>query len=199
VTCTASLSPVVKYHGLARRYLTARGFLMRPLLNGGTLGGRGPGRSAGRRVKRQHKIVLGLGLGLVTIYVGLNLFGDARTEADASAQRFIGLLKAGDYTQARDTLLHMKQPPTVEFLERWWSECTQNADASTHVELTDWSLKSSVTSSNSSARLAYSVGGSGSTVPIFLTVDLRDGEWLVTDFSCPMTGPSLERMKRLTR
>jgi len=31
---------VVKYHGLARRYLTGRGFLMRPLLNGGTLGGR---------------------------------------------------------------------------------------------------------------------------------------------------------------
>jgi hypothetical protein len=31
---------VVKYHGLARRYWTALGFLMRPLLNGGTLGGR---------------------------------------------------------------------------------------------------------------------------------------------------------------
>jgi hypothetical protein len=28
------------YHGLARRYLTPLGFLMRPLLNGGTLGGR---------------------------------------------------------------------------------------------------------------------------------------------------------------
>jgi hypothetical protein len=26
------------YHGLARRYRSARGFLMRPLLNGGTLG-----------------------------------------------------------------------------------------------------------------------------------------------------------------
>jgi hypothetical protein len=34
------LSPVVKYHGLARRYLMPSGFLMRPLLNGGTLGGR---------------------------------------------------------------------------------------------------------------------------------------------------------------
>jgi hypothetical protein len=31
---------VVEYHGLARRYLTALGLLMRPLLNGGTLGGR---------------------------------------------------------------------------------------------------------------------------------------------------------------
>jgi hypothetical protein len=31
---------VVKYHGLARRYLMPSGFLMRPLLNGGTLGGR---------------------------------------------------------------------------------------------------------------------------------------------------------------
>ena len=30
---------MVKYHGLARRFLTARGFLMRPLLNGGTLAG----------------------------------------------------------------------------------------------------------------------------------------------------------------
>jgi hypothetical protein len=40
VTCDASLSPVVKYHGLARRYLHCSGFLMRPLLNGGTLGGR---------------------------------------------------------------------------------------------------------------------------------------------------------------
>jgi len=28
---------VVKYHGLARRYLTPPRFLMRPLLNGGTL------------------------------------------------------------------------------------------------------------------------------------------------------------------
>ena len=39
MTCTASLSPVVKYHGLARRHLQPLGFLMRPLLNGGTLGG----------------------------------------------------------------------------------------------------------------------------------------------------------------
>ena len=29
---------MVKYHGLARRYRTPLGFLMRPLLNGGTLG-----------------------------------------------------------------------------------------------------------------------------------------------------------------
>jgi hypothetical protein len=33
----ASLSPVVKYHGLARCHLTPPRFLMRPLLNGGTL------------------------------------------------------------------------------------------------------------------------------------------------------------------
>jgi len=39
LTCSAYLSPVVKYHGLARRYLTALGFLMRPLLNGGKSGG----------------------------------------------------------------------------------------------------------------------------------------------------------------
>jgi hypothetical protein len=31
---------VVKYHGLARRHLMPHGFLMRPQLNGGTLGGR---------------------------------------------------------------------------------------------------------------------------------------------------------------
>jgi hypothetical protein len=31
VTTTASLSPVVKHHGLARRYLLPLGFLMRPL------------------------------------------------------------------------------------------------------------------------------------------------------------------------
>jgi hypothetical protein len=31
------LSPVVKYHGLARRYVLPPRFLMRPLLNGGTL------------------------------------------------------------------------------------------------------------------------------------------------------------------
>jgi len=36
-TVTASLSPVVKYHGLARCHLTRSGFLVRPLLNGGTL------------------------------------------------------------------------------------------------------------------------------------------------------------------
>jgi hypothetical protein len=39
VTGTASLSPVVKYHGLARRDLLPPRFLMRPLLNGGTLAG----------------------------------------------------------------------------------------------------------------------------------------------------------------
>jgi len=33
---------VVKYHGLARRYLEPTVLLMRPLLNGGTLGGRNP-------------------------------------------------------------------------------------------------------------------------------------------------------------
>jgi len=38
VTVTASLSPVVKYHGLACRYLQPPVLLMRPLLNGGTLG-----------------------------------------------------------------------------------------------------------------------------------------------------------------
>ena len=38
MTTTASLSPVVMYHGLARRYPQRLGFLMRPLLNGGTLG-----------------------------------------------------------------------------------------------------------------------------------------------------------------
>src|SRR5689334_4371707 len=33
-------SPVVKYHGLGHRLPKARGLLMRPQLNGGTLGGR---------------------------------------------------------------------------------------------------------------------------------------------------------------
>jgi len=41
VTCAVYFSPVVMYHGLARRHLMHLGFLMRPLLNGGTLGGRG--------------------------------------------------------------------------------------------------------------------------------------------------------------
>jgi hypothetical protein len=40
VTGTAVLSPVVKYHGLARCHLLPPAFLMRPPLNGGTLGGR---------------------------------------------------------------------------------------------------------------------------------------------------------------
>ena len=35
----ASLSPVVNYHGLARRHLLPLGLLMRPRLNGGTLAG----------------------------------------------------------------------------------------------------------------------------------------------------------------
>ena len=34
------LSPVVKYRGLGHRDLLPRDFLMRPQLNGGTLGGR---------------------------------------------------------------------------------------------------------------------------------------------------------------
>jgi hypothetical protein len=38
VTATSCPSPVVMYHGLACRYLIAPRFLMRPLLNGGTLG-----------------------------------------------------------------------------------------------------------------------------------------------------------------
>ena len=43
---TASLSPVVKYHGLGRRYLLPPRFLVRPLLNGGTLAGQA-GQRAG--------------------------------------------------------------------------------------------------------------------------------------------------------
>jgi len=39
VTTTASLSPVVKYHGLGHRHLEPHRLLMRPLLNGATLGG----------------------------------------------------------------------------------------------------------------------------------------------------------------
>ena len=39
MTITDSLSPVVMYHGLARRYLLPSRFLLRPLLNGSTLGG----------------------------------------------------------------------------------------------------------------------------------------------------------------
>ena len=39
-TCAAHLSPVVKYHGLARRHPPPHGFLMRPQLNADTLGGR---------------------------------------------------------------------------------------------------------------------------------------------------------------
>jgi hypothetical protein len=35
------LSPVVKYHGLGHRFLYARGFLVRPQLNSGTLDRRG--------------------------------------------------------------------------------------------------------------------------------------------------------------
>jgi hypothetical protein len=38
VAVTSSLSPVVKYYGLARRHLLARRLLMRPLLNRSTLG-----------------------------------------------------------------------------------------------------------------------------------------------------------------
>ena len=40
MTYSASLLSVVEYRGLARRYLAPLGFPMRPLLNGGTLGGR---------------------------------------------------------------------------------------------------------------------------------------------------------------
>jgi hypothetical protein len=40
VSITTTLSPVVKYHGLAHRQLLPLGLLMRPQLNGGTLGGR---------------------------------------------------------------------------------------------------------------------------------------------------------------
>jgi hypothetical protein len=41
LVATGSALPLtlVKYHGLDRRYLMASGFLMRPLLNSGTLGG----------------------------------------------------------------------------------------------------------------------------------------------------------------
>jgi len=37
VLCAAWFEPVVKYHGLVFSYQLAPGFLMRPLLNGGTL------------------------------------------------------------------------------------------------------------------------------------------------------------------
>lgn len=40
LTCTSGLSPVVDYHGLGHLYLSRDRLLMRPQLNGGTLGGR---------------------------------------------------------------------------------------------------------------------------------------------------------------
>jgi hypothetical protein len=39
-TINASLAPVVKYRGLAHHHLHPAVFLMRPLLDGATLGGR---------------------------------------------------------------------------------------------------------------------------------------------------------------
>ena len=49
MTVTASLSPVVKYHGFARRHLMPSGFLMRSLLNGGT------GRATVKDVENAHE------------------------------------------------------------------------------------------------------------------------------------------------
>lgn len=40
LTVTATRSSVVKYHGLGRCHRWAPSFLMQPLFNGGTLGGR---------------------------------------------------------------------------------------------------------------------------------------------------------------
>jgi hypothetical protein len=49
---------VVKYHGLARRYLTPPRFLMRPLLNGGTLAGLMDERPLATPEYEQHALTL---------------------------------------------------------------------------------------------------------------------------------------------
>jgi hypothetical protein len=48
---------VVKYHGLGHRYLWSLGFLMRPLLNGGTLGG--PSKMSLREALKRVEAALG--------------------------------------------------------------------------------------------------------------------------------------------
>jgi hypothetical protein len=129
--------------------------------------------------------------------IGIRSFGNARAEADASARRFLSLLGVGEYGRARLELSHFTELPSVEFLEFWRSECTHNVNNSTHVDLTNWVLKSNVIGSNSSARLTYSIDANGSTAPLFVTVEHLKGKWLVSNFNCPMTRTGIEKMKAL--
>jgi hypothetical protein len=107
VTVTASLSPVVSYHGLARRHLVALGFLMRPLLNSGTLGG---------PVERMHKsltveanrtliLIYAAGVALLMLVTGNIVFlscliGASFGVAAGSLQRRVLQTHAGAFAQA---------------------------------------------------------------------------------------------------
>jgi hypothetical protein len=119
VTTTASLSPVVKYHGLARRYLAPPRFLMRPLLNGGTLGGRQA--MTGRRFKRVVAIVL---VGAAALY-GAYL---ADTVGEASITVRGVVTKALDGQLPQDTRVGRRTVTTHQILIAvpgktfWWNE-----------------------------------------------------------------------------
>ena len=84
----------MKYHGLARRHLLPLGFLMRPLLNGGTLGGQKANRKICSRffgaragVRSRWRAACDVVLRARARAGGLRCFGRGRLHPGASANR----------------------------------------------------------------------------------------------------------------
>jgi hypothetical protein len=146
-------------------------------------------------VKRQHKSIL-RGFGFVMVWIWTDVLAIEHEEANFPARRFLSALSAGEYSRAR----HMLDPSNTasdEFLKLWWSECTRNVEHSTDLELTSSFVKSHLERPYSYTRLTYSMNARGAVVPVFVTIERRERERAITDFSCGMTRASIERMKPL--
>jgi len=105
---------VVKYHGLARRYLTRLGLLMRPLLNGGTLGGRKQvSKDVARRLEAVRRI-----LWETWDPIGVNDKPEASGEYDSYASTIVSLLARGCSASHMDVHLSRVETESMGLSER---------------------------------------------------------------------------------
>jgi hypothetical protein len=95
----------VEYHGLARCYLAAPRFVMRPLLNGGTLGGRRARHETHMLTRDEDALMFRENLGVVPVDRMLG-----RSPADTFALK-------GTYAEARST---MRTLGVVQRIEEAW-------------------------------------------------------------------------------
>lgn len=114
------------------------------------------------------------------------------TKAEAKAERFVGLLQTKNYAGARSDLKHFgaKQPSAAE-LEAWWATCTRKAGPAKGWRLQQQRVTNGIGSIKTAVDLRYELDAAdGTEVPLFFTVKLEHGDWLVSNFACGLPKPA---------